>query len=112
MKIISKGSFKECTSLSDVSLSDGLEIIEDEVFSKTLLKSISIPHTVQYIGSRIFEGNNKTVEVYLHDKKFDTSKWAIDWDKGFIETHSFPRFLNPFLRFLNPKVKLKFLNKN
>ena len=105
LKIISKGSFKECTSLSDVSLSDGLEIIEDEVFSKTLLKSISIPHTVQYIGSRIFEGNNKTVEVYLHDKKFDTSKWAIDWDKGFIETHS-------FLRFLNPKVKLKFLNKN
>jgi hypothetical protein len=49
------GSFKECTSLKEVILSKGLEMIEREVFQgHTSLLRINIPSTVTSICSLVW----------------------------------------------------------
>lgn len=63
-------AFNECFSLCNISLPEGLEIIEDHAFSGCAIKSIVIPSTVKIIGEGIFSGCEH-LQVVLMPSGFD-----------------------------------------
>ena len=55
VKIISSGAFGACTSLEWVDLGKSLESLGEKAFAGTALTSVSLPHTLEYIGTGTFE---------------------------------------------------------
>ena len=55
VKIISEGAFEKCTSLEWVDLGKSLESLGEQAFAGTALTSVSLPHTLEYIGKGAFE---------------------------------------------------------
>ncbi len=54
IKSIGKLAFDKCSNLQEVTLYDGLEIIEDGAFYEAKIKEIEIPGTVNSIGNSAF----------------------------------------------------------
>ncbi len=68
VKVIGIGAFHNCKQLVEVTLCDGLEIIDTAAFVEcTSLKSVAIPSTVKTIGKGAFEKCEQFVEVTLCD---------------------------------------------
>ena len=56
VKVIGAGAFESCIRLEDISLSEGLETLRNEVFSGCKsIKKIDLPNTIKYIGSFCFK---------------------------------------------------------
>ena len=54
-KYITANAFAYCTSLKNVSIPAGLEIVGNSAFKATALESVSLPKVLKNIGSSVFE---------------------------------------------------------
>ena len=65
--------FKECRSLTDVDLPDGIEDIYSEAFSGcTALTHITLPRSVFHIDRDVFEGCTALTDIYVdQDKNYE-----------------------------------------
>ncbi len=63
VKTVGVGAFKGCTSLTSLTLSEGLEIIGTLAFENTAITSLVIPDSVQAIGMGAFKGCNSVETV-------------------------------------------------
>lgn len=62
-KIISKCAFKGDSRLKEIALPEGLEIIEEEAFSSTGIKTLFIPKTVRVLGKNAAD-NIKEIHIF------------------------------------------------
>ena len=68
VKEIAPEAYRECSDLTDVEISDGIESIEEEAFAEcSKLKSISIPASVKSIGAGAFAGCSKLEKIVVDD---------------------------------------------
>ncbi len=59
------GTFKNCSNLRNVTLTDGLTVIGQSMFDNcTSLTSITIPRSVKSIGNSAFKGCTGLKEIY------------------------------------------------
>lgn|GEM_PF-6863526 len=66
---IAAGSFQNCNKITSISITNGVERIEDYAFAGcTSLTSIYIPPTVNYIGAHAFDGCTSLQYVSLPSK--------------------------------------------
>lgn len=56
------GSFFGCSAVEEVVLEDGLKTIQYQAFASAKLKSITIPASVEFIGSEAFLNNKTPIE--------------------------------------------------
>lgn len=54
VKEIGSSAFKYCSKLSTLNLNEGLEIIENNAFSKTAIVSLNLPSTIKKLGEASF----------------------------------------------------------
>ncbi|MPN00256.1 hypothetical protein SDC9_147450 [bioreactor metagenome] len=65
VKIIGPHAFQNCRNLKEVTLNDGLEVIEDSAFDDCkALESIGLPDTLEKIGQWAFHGCDR-IERFL-----------------------------------------------
>ena len=57
------GSFFGCSAVEEVVLEDGLKTIQYQAFASAKLKSITIPASVEFIGSGAFLNSNTPIET-------------------------------------------------
>ena len=83
------GAFLNCSSLSDVTLPDGLSSIGLDAFNSTGLPGIYIPESVTEIGVRAFEGLPEGSVVYVADndvlalmRQLEDNQWSRRYEKS------------------------------
>ena len=54
LKELRGGTFSGCSSLTNLTLNDGLEVIGERMFNRTMLESLVIPSSVKTIGENLF----------------------------------------------------------
>lgn len=64
---IGTSSFNGCTSLSSVVFNDKLQKINTGAFQKTIIPSINLPGSLNYIGNSIFENCSVTTLINILD---------------------------------------------
>ena len=70
----------DCTQLEEITLPDGLEVIQRSAFFDVpLLKRIEIPASVRYVGACAF-GDCLSLEYILIDKNANTEDWSLAWN--------------------------------
>ena len=70
----------DCTQLEEITLPDGLEVIQrNAFFDVPLLKRIEIPASVRYVGACAF-GDCLSLEYILIDKNANTKDWSLAWN--------------------------------
>ena len=70
----------DCTQLEEITLPDGLEVIQrNAFFDVPLLKRIEIPASVRYVGACAF-GDCSSLEYILIDKNANTKDWSLAWN--------------------------------
>lgn len=66
VKAIGQRAFSDCFALQEVTISEGVDSIEEDAFSGCKsLKSVSIPNSVLRIGSRAFYGCESLLEITI-----------------------------------------------
>lgn len=65
---ISYSVFKDCTSLSNIEIPSTVTNISYDAFRNSGLKTITIPHSVIYIGSAAFDSTSDLETVYFENK--------------------------------------------
>lgn len=77
---IGDGAFKECTSLTSITIPDGVTSIGTEVFRRcTSLTSIDIPDSVTSIGSYAFSGCTGLTSVTIPDGVSSIGEYAFNY---------------------------------
>lgn len=89
IKEIGDRVFRGNTRLMEIELPDGLEIIGDEAFEYTGLKSISLPGSVKNLGSFIFANCKFLEEVVLEEGIPEIPAGMFYWDP--VTSISLPR---------------------
>ena len=89
IKEIGDRVFRGNTRLMEIELPDGLEIIGDEAFEYTGLKSISLPGSVKKLGSFIFANCKFLEEVVLEEGILEIPAGMFYWDP--VTSISLPR---------------------
>ena len=70
----------DCTQLEEITLPDGLEVIQRSAFFDVpLLKRIEIPASVRYVGACAF-GDCLSLEYIIIDKNANTEDWSLAWN--------------------------------
>ena len=81
MTSILSGAFSDCTSLTNITIPDGVTSIGFYTFSScTSLTSITIPDSVISVDKRAFEGCTSLTDVYYAGSREDWGKISIDSD--------------------------------
>ena len=63
--IISANAFAECTALASINLPEGLIEISDSAFAKTAFVAITLPSTLEEIGTTAFYGCDKLTAIEI-----------------------------------------------
>lgn len=80
IKTIGNHAFYCCTSLASVTIQDGVERIEDYAFLTTGFSSITIPHSVIYIGgTAIYSPSGSTITVTVIGYTQKPEGWNNGW---------------------------------
>lgn len=79
--IIDYFTFYYCTNLADVTISDGVQRIENHSFSNcNSLTQITIPASVEKIGGRVFLASENLAAVYARGISKKPAGWSKDWN--------------------------------
>ena len=80
-KIISGTAFEECSSLTSVTIPEGVVSIEEQAFEYcTGLNTVTVPSTVVFIGRYTFAGCTGITDFYcLADEVPETDAYAFSW---------------------------------
>ena len=76
LMIIKDSAFSKCPKLESIQLPDEVEIIQDNCFSYTGLKSIVIPSHIDTISPRTFYCCNQLKKVVLSDNIYEIGEFA------------------------------------
>ena len=91
IKIIGTYTFASCLSLNKIELKDGLEEIENNSFLFTAFSEITIPSTVDTIGSSAFYGNKNLKNIVINKKEGEEAKFV--YESGILMPASKDRIL-------------------
>ena len=75
VKVIGRSAFRNCLKTFILTISDGVEEIEDYAFYQSSFKNIFIPESVKRIAINAFSKMNGTTIVVIKDSY--AHKWAI-----------------------------------
>lgn len=64
-KILDYGAFKNCTSLKNIFLPEGLEVIESYAFSNTSITNINLPSSLKEISDYAFSDNENLTSINI-----------------------------------------------
>ena len=84
IKNIEVYTFGACTSLSKIELKEGLEEIKGNSFLSTAFSEITIPSTVDTIGSSVFYGNKNLKNIIINKKEGEEAKFV--YESGMLMT--------------------------
>jgi len=92
--IIKEYAFKDCSTITDIELPDGLEEINDGAFlGCTSLKTLSIPESVTFISRALptmipihIKKNNKDITIILKDKPYIFEDYSKGRDNDYFTT--------------------------
>ena len=76
---IGNGAFSQCHRLKEITLSDSITSIGDEVFLNTGIERIFLPKSIKNIGSRIFSGTYGT-DIWYEGTESDRENISISQD--------------------------------
>ena len=68
IETIKNDAFNSCTKLKAITLPSKLKVIEQWAFSSTALESITIPESVDSLGSRVFGECHSLANIHINDK--------------------------------------------
>ncbi|MDO4502894.1 MAG: leucine-rich repeat domain-containing protein [Coriobacteriia bacterium] len=63
VRIIGKAAFKDCRTLDEVTLPEGLELFQSEAFCGSSVRKVSIPASAKAVSYRCFKNCDKLTEV-------------------------------------------------
>ena len=78
IKIIESYTFAACTRLGKIELKEGLEEIKGNSFLSTAFSEITIPSTVDTIGSSVFYGNKNLKNIIINKKEGEEAKFVYE----------------------------------
>ena len=84
IKIIEYYTFAACTRLGKIELKEGLEEIKGNSFLSTAFSEITIPSTVDTIGSSVFYGNKNLKNIIINKKEGEEAKFV--YESGMLMT--------------------------
>ena len=80
---IPKGTFEDCMSLSDITLSDAVTYIGDYAFGRcTSLKSLTIPESVTEVGMSVFDDWTSSQTINIKGVSKEPYGWSTKWDNN------------------------------
>ena len=91
IKIIGNYTIASCLSLNKIELKEGLEEIEYNSFLSTAFSEITIPSTVDTIGSSAFYGNKNLKNIVINKKEGEEAKFV--YESGILMPASKDRIL-------------------
>ena len=86
MSVIPKGFFYQCTGITEISLSDTIEKVEEYAFSGcTGITEISLPDTIEKVEEYAFSGCTGITEINLIDRELELQRGAFSDCSGLTE---------------------------
>ncbi len=82
LREIGDGAFSGCTNLEMFNLPYGVERIGARAFAGTGLSEATIPNTVDYIGTAVFDGCDRLQTIIVGDREAIPTEWAENWKDG------------------------------
>ena len=79
---VGDGAFEGCAALADFALPYGLEYIGSRAFAGTAFTEITIPNTVDFVGSAAFGACESLATIIVGDRDGIPTEWAEDWKSG------------------------------
>lgn len=79
IKKISDYAFAECVNLTDLTISEGVEVIGDSFQNCTSLNKVTLPSTITEMGSYMFDGCNNISVINVNWKKDDSRNAYAPW---------------------------------